>query len=328
MLTSGTLSILLIALLLDRLIGDPDAIWSRVPHPVVGFGKLVGVFDHAFNGGGSAQANRMPLGLLAIVLLTGFAAVVGIWLDRLLGWIGVTGVVLEIVVVTMMLAQKSLVDHVRAVRVGLSEGGIEGGRKAVSRIVGRDPEALDETGVARAAIESLAENASDGVVAPAFWYAVLGLPGLFAYKIINTADSMIGHRNERYRSFGKASAILDDIVNWIPARLTGLLIAFADGSLRGIRRARRTVAVMLRDARMHRSPNAGWPETAMAAAVGLALGGPRDYDGETADDPWLNVAGRHFINERDIEAAIVVFWRTMTVLAVLVALLALLVRLG
>lgn len=328
MFTSGTLSILLIALVLDRLIGDPDAIWSRVPHPVVGFGKLVGIFDHAFNGEDSTDTNRASLGVLAIVLLTGFAAVLGIWLDRLLGWAGVAGYVLEIVIVAMMLAQKSLVDHVRAVRIGLSEGGLEGGRQAVSRIVGRDPETLDETGVARAAIESLAENASDGVVAPAFWYAVLGLPGLFAYKIINTADSMIGHRSERYRAFGKASAILDDIVNWIPARLTGFLIAFADGSLRGVRRARRTVSVMFRDAGMHRSPNAGWPETAMAAATGLALGGPRSYGGETVDDPWLNVAGRHFIGERDIETAVVVFWRTMSVLAVLVAALALAVRLG
>ena len=258
-------------------------------------------------------------------MLVIFGAVIGRWLDLLLGLIGVAGIVVEVLVVTVLLAQKSLVDHVRAVREGLDEGGLEGGREAVSLIVGRDPETLDESAVARAAVESLAENASDGVVAPAFWYAVFGLPGLFAYKIINTADSMIGHRNEKYLAFGRSSAILDDIVNWVPARLTGLMIAIADGSLHGLRRARRTLVVMVRDARLHRSPNAGWPESAMAAATGVALGGPRYYGGELTDDPFLNVAGRHSVTEKDIDKAVAVFWRAMTVLAVVVAVLAALI---
>jgi len=325
MYVSGSLAILLVALVLDRLVGDPDAIWSRVPHPVVGFGKLVGVFDRTFNDEDVSGAARARRGFFSILLLVVFGAVVGRWLDMLLGLIGIAGIVVEILVVTVLLAQKSLVDHVRAVRDGLSEGGLDGGREAVSLIVGRDPETLDESAVARAAVESLAENASDGVVAPAFWYAVFGLPGLFAYKIINTADSMIGHRNEKYLAFGRSSAILDDIVNWIPARLTGLMIAIADGSLRGLRRARRTLVVMVRDARLHRSPNAGWPESAMAAATGVALGGPRYYGGELTDDPFLNVAGRHSVTEKDIETAIAVFWRAMTVLAVVVAVLAALI---
>ena len=213
-------------------------------------------------------------------MLVVFGAVIGRSLDLVLSLVGVAGVVVEILVVAVLLAQKSLVDHVRAVRDGLEEGGLEGGREAVSLIVGRDPETLDESAVARAAVESLAENASDGVVAPAFWYAVFGLPGLFVYKIINTADSMIGHRNERYIDFGRSSAILDDIVNWIPARLTGLMIAIADGSPARAEARAPTLVVMVRDAKLHRSPNAGWPESAMAAATGVALGGPRYYGGE------------------------------------------------
>lgn len=322
MYVPGSLAILLAALILDRLIGDPGAIWSRLPHPVVGFGKLVSIFDRSFNDeniSGSARARR---GFFAIFMLVVFGAVIGRSLDLVLSLIGVAGVVVEILVVAVLLAQKSLVDHVRAVRDGLDERGLEGGREAVSLIVGRDPETLDESAVARAAVESLAENASDGVVAPAFWYAVFGLPGLFVYKIINTADSMIGHRSEKYIDFGRSSAILDDIVNWIPARLTGLMIAIADGSLHGLRRARRTLVVMVRDAKLHRSPNAGWPESAMAASTGVALGGPRYYGGELTDDPFLNVAGRHSVTEKDIDKAVAVFSRAMTVLAVAVAVLA------
>lgn len=322
MLEASSLAILLIALILDRLIGDPDWLWSRVPHPVVWFGKLIDVFEGNFNNEESSGSARARAGFLITFLLVAFAVVVGRWLDLLLGWSGIAGLVIETLVVMVLLAQKSLVVHVRAVETALREEGLEGGRDAVSRIVGRDPETLDDSGVARASIESLAENASDGVIAPAFWYALFGLPGLFAYKLINTADSMIGHRNERYLAFGRAAAKLDDVVNWIPARLSGILIAIADGSLRGLKRARRTFVVTFRDARLHRSPNAGWPESAMAAATGVALGGPRSYGGEITDDPYLNVAGRHFVSEKDIGAAIAVFWRTMTVLAVLVAILA------
>ncbi len=325
MYVPGSLSVLLIALILDRLIGDPGSIWSRVPHPVVGLGKLVGVFDRGLNDPEVSGAARARRGFLAIALLVIFSLAAGYLMEFLLGMIGTAGLFIEALAVAILLAQKSLVDHVRAVGDGLCDDGLDGGREAVSLIVGRDPETLDESGVARAAVESLAENTSDGVVAPAFWYAVFGLPGLLAYKIINTADSMIGHRSERYLAFGRSSAVLDDIVNWIPARLTGILISFADGSLRGPRRARRTFVVMFRDARLHRSPNAGWPESAMAAAIGVALGGPRYYDGDLTDDPYLNVAGRHLATEKDIEIAVAVFWRTMSVLAVIVAGLALLI---
>jgi adenosylcobinamide-phosphate synthase len=179
-------------------------------------------------------------------------------------------------------------------------------------IVGRDPEALDEAGVARAAIESSAENFSDGVVAPAFWFAVAGLPGIALYKALNTADSMIGHRSERYRAFGWAAARLDDLANLVPARLSGLLIALASG-----RRAAGALRVMWRDGRLHRSPNAGWPEAATAAALGLALSGPRSYGGRAGEEPWVHAEGRAEARPEDIEAAVALVWRAWGLLLAL-----------
>jgi adenosylcobinamide-phosphate synthase len=190
----------------------------------------------------------------------------------------------------MLIAQKSLYQHVARVRAAFAGDGLAAARDAVSLIVGRDPSSLDESGVSRAAIESCAENFSDGVVAPMFWLALFGLPGLLAYKTINTADSMIGHRSDRYRDFGWASARLDDLVNLVPARLSGLLLALAAPVTRGsIVSSLRT---MRRDARRHRSPNAGWPESAMAGALRIRLAGPRRYAEGVVDDPYLNAAGR------------------------------------
>lgn len=324
MLEVSSLAILIGALVLDRLIGDPERVWKIVPHPVAGFGALIAIFDRHFNRQQDTGAARARAGTLVLALLLLFVAVIGRWLEIAFDWIGPVGMALEVVVVAIFLAQKSLADHVEQVQDGLRDGGIEGGRAAVSRIVGRDPETLDESGVARAAIESLAENASDGVIAPAFWYALFGLPGLLAYKLLNTADSMIGHRNARYLEFGRAAARLDDVANWIPARLTGLMILFATLTVKGFRQARRVVVVLFRDSGKHRSPNAGWPESAMAAAVGVALSGPRSYEGQMTEDPYLNVGGRHFVDGKDIATAIAVFWRTMSVFMVLVAVFAVL----
>ncbi len=228
------------------------------------------------------------------------------------------GAVAEILVVAVFLAQKSLADHVGAVAQALRTDGIEGGRKAVSMIVGRDPDQLDEGGVSRAAIESLAENASDGVIAPAFWFLVGGLPGLFVYKLVNTADSMIGHRSARYLHFGWFAARFDDVLNLIPARLTGLLTAGACALGRGGKAGRAALAVMWRDARLHRSPNAGWPESAFAGALGLALAGPRQYGEEKVEGPMLNAAGRRDADAADIDAALALFWSAMSLATLLV----------
>ena len=318
------LSILLVALIADRLTGDPDWLWRHAAHPVVVFGKLVDYCDKRLNRPEYSADNREKLGLVAIGGLLLLAVIVGRWLDWVFEVTGFFGWIAEIAVVAVLLAQKSLADHVAAVADGLRRGGLDGGRKAVSMIVGRDPETLDEPGIARAAIESLAENASDGVVAPVFWYVIFGIPGLFAYKMLNTADSMIGHKTERHRAFGRASAQLDDIANWVPARMTGALIAAAVYTAQGRQAAAAAWTVMRRDAGLHRSPNAGWPESAMAGALGVALGGPRIYAGDAADEPFQNAGGRRDASAADIDAAIAMFWRAMTVLTVAAGLLALL----
>lgn len=319
-----TLAILFVALLLDRFVGDPDWLWTRVPHPVVIFGKLIDWADARFNAPSLLEVTREKRGFAVIAVLLIASVVAGSGFAALFDAMGWAGWLVEIVIVAVLLAQKSLAEHVAAVATGLRTDGLDGGRSAVSMIVGRNPETLDEAGVCRASIESLAENASDGVVAPAFWYAVFGLPGLFAYKMLNTADSMIGHQSERHRAFGRASAKLDDLANWVPARLTGGLIVVAAGFLSGLAQCRSAFAAMLSDARLHRSPNAGWPESAMAGALDLALGGPRIYEGDVADEPFMNAEGRKALGEADIDAALKVFWMAMTIGTVAVGLLVLL----
>lgn len=316
----GHLVVLLAALIVDRIIGDPDWLWRRFSHPVVIFGHAIGFADRRFNRNSDPGATRRRNGLLAIAGLLLAAAVCGWVLARLFGGLGVSGTVLEVLVVAVFLAQKSLADHVRAVATGLRENGLSGGRKAVSMIVGRDPEALDQAGISRAAIESLAENFSDGIVAPALWYALLGLPGLLAYKMLNTADSMIGHLNERHRDFGRAAARLDDAANWPAARLSALLIAAGAGLVKGLPAMRRAADMAIADSGLHRSPNAGWPEAAMAGALGLALAGPRQYGGEMVMEASLNAAGRKHATAGDILAALTVFRRACDCLALLVGL--------
>jgi adenosylcobinamide-phosphate synthase len=210
--------------------------------------------------------------------------------------------VIESVFFAVLIAQRSLHDHVARVAEGLKREGLAGGRRAVSMIVGRDPESLDTAGVSRAAIESTAENFSDGVVAPALWFALLGLPGLAAYKAVNTADSMIGHMSERHRAYGWAAARLDDVMNLPASRLAGLLLALAAPLAGGS--IIRSLAVMRRDAGRHRSPNAGWPEAAMAGALGVALAGPRRYGERVVEDPFLNAGGRRDADAADVRRAL------------------------
>lgn len=317
--------ILFLALLVDRYVGDPDWLWRKVSHPVVLFGKAIEIAEKLLNANGKSAFEKRRDGFVAIVVLMALSAVAGFAVHWLLARFGLFGLVAEAVIASVFLAQKSLIDHVSAVADGLRKGGLEGGRKAVSMIVGRDPNTLDEAGVSRAAIESLAENSSDGVIAPAFWLLVAGLPGLFAYKMLNTADSMIGHMNERYRDFGRASARLDDAANWIPARLTGLMLVVAGALRLGLRGAGHAFGTMLRDARLHRSPNAGWPESAMAGLTGLALAGPRIYHGDIANEPMLNAAGRRDAGPEDIDKAIaftsVLFWIATVIAAAAIFLL-------
>lgn len=285
------------ALVLDAVMGEPRVVWDRLPHPAVLMGRVVGWCDRRFNQG----ERRRLKGALTILALSAAAIALGAGLAALPG-----GPVIEALGAAILLAQKSLVQHVAAVAVGL-RASLDEGRRAVSMIVGRDVTALDEAGVARAAVESAAENLSDGVVAPAFWFVLGGLPGIIFYKIVNTADSMIGHRTDRHGAFGWAAARLDDVLNWIPARLTALLIAL-------VRFDAGVLATAVRDGPRHRSVNAGWPEAAAARALGLALSGPRSYGGERTSDPVLNPAGRRDATASDIDAAVALLWRVWAVL--------------
>lgn len=262
-----------IALMLDALIGWPDALYRRVGHPVTWLGRLIAALDRALNRG-AARRTKGALTVALVVLAAMIpAALIQIWLGP---WVAA-------VLSWPLVAARSLDQHLRAVARPLAMGDLAGARAATAMIVGRDITRADEAALARASLESLAENASDGVIAPLFWAAVGGLPGIAAYKAINTMDSMIGHRTPRHERFGMVAARLDDVANLIPARLTAGLIALASG-----RRAGRAMRVALRDAPAHRSPNAGWPEGAMAGALGVRLSGPRVYADRIADEPWLN----------------------------------------
>jgi adenosylcobinamide-phosphate synthase len=280
---------LLVAMLVDRLIGDPDRLWRRLPHPVVLIGRAITWLEQRLRSPDDEAAwapnhdeRLRRRGRLLVQILVGGALLVGLVVQLALlalpwGWLWLG------IVMSTLLAQKSLIDHVRAVATGLAID-VEVGRAAVAHIVGRDATTLDAAAVGRAAAESLAENLSDGVIAPLFWAVLLGLPGLLAYKTINTADSMIGYQNERYLHFGRAAARLDDAVNLVPARLTAVMCVL---TAPGLGSPWRGVRMIWRDSRLHRSPNAGWPEAAMAGILGLKLSGPRVYHGVGTDEPWV-----------------------------------------
>ncbi len=306
------LVILAAGLAIDRIVGDPDRLWRHLPHPVVLFGTAIAACERRLNRPhlGGSQLRRRGAGLIAGLLL--LSAAIGGLLHIGLSSFGLWGAAIEALIVAVFLAQKSLSDHVLRVAEGLEDSGLAGGRRAVSMIVGRDPESLDEAGVCRAAIESLAENFSDGVVAPLVWYAIAGLPGLLAYKMLNTADSMIGHKTERYLHFGRASARLDDVANLPAARLSMLLIAGGAWWRLGRRAARNALSVALRDQGLHRSPNSGWPEAAMAGALDLQLAGPRLYAGGRVEEPMMNAAGRPVATADDILRGLRVFHAACT----------------
>lgn len=297
------------ALLLDASLGWPDWLYRRIGHPVGLFARVINACETAWSRPDFTEGARRGLGVLCVAILLGVAGG-GAWLIQLalvqlLGnwaWLAIA------VLAWPGLAVRSLHDHVVPVARALAQGDLEGARRAVGMIVGRDPETLDAPGVARAAVESLAESFCDGVMAPLFWLAVVGLPGLWAYKALNTADSLIGHKEPRWRAFGWASARMDDAANYIPARLAGGLVCLAAG--RGWR-------VMWRDNRCHASPNAGWPEAAMAGALDLKLAGPVVYDGVRHAKPWIG-SGRADLGSKDIYAALRIYRQACALALVLI----------
>lgn len=302
---------MLLALGIDVAVGWPAAVYRRIGHPVTWIGALIGTLDRRWNREADPAGRRRARGALAAAVVIGAAA----GLAAVVAWLlpdGLGGQLLAAALAAPLVAARSLHEHVAAVARPLEEGDLADARDAVAMIVGRDPARLDEAGVARAALESLAENASDGVVAPLFWGAVLGLPGIAAYKAINTLDSMIGHRTLRHEDFGRFSARLDDVVNWPASRLTALVLALGGGW------PRRALAVVRADARLHRSPNAGWPEAALAGALGCRLSGPRVYGARVADEPWLN-GGAPDPEPRTVVRGLRVYRRAIGLVAVALA---------
>ena len=287
-----------LALLLDAALGEPRWLWSRLPHPAVLMGRAIGWADQHFNTG----AARKVRGIGVVMVLVALTGTIGTTLAAF-------GPVIEALIAAILLAQRSLVDHVSAVARGLRMS-LTQGRRDVAMIVSRDTRDMDTSAVARAAIESAAENFGDGVIAPAFWFLMGGLPGILIYKMVNTADSMIGYKTDRHLEFGWAAARLDDVLNWVPARLTAALIALRGGVLSDR-------AAIQADAAQHRSPNAGWPEAAMARAIAVALAGPRAYDGVMQPFAWVNPQGKRALTPADIDAAVTMLWRAWVLFLVL-----------
>jgi adenosylcobinamide-phosphate synthase len=310
------LSTLALALLCDAVTGDPDWLYRRVPHPVVLMGRMIDALDRAWNRPDCSDFARLVRGGFAVVAVIGVSGAIGMVAVTLLHQVA-HGWIVEAVLMSVMIAQRSLFEHVHHVAAALESGGLAAGRDAVGRIVGRKTATLDESGVSRSAIESLAENFSDGVVAPVFWAALFGLPGILAYKALNTADSMIGHRNEKYLHFGRVAARMDDIANFIPARIAGPLIALAALFMARISAAG-GLRTMLADAKRHRSVNAGYPEASMAGVLGIRLSGPRGYTDMIAEEPWIG-EGRD-AQQSDIVAALGVFIRACVLLFMLIML--------
>lgn len=317
---SASLPLLVLALTIEAAFGYPQRFYAAIGHPVTWIGRLIGWLDRGLNREDASFTARKAMGVLTLLLLLAVIIILSAPIQRLCLSFGLLGLIPLALIASTLIAQRSLYEHVARVAEGLERYGLEGGRRAVAMIVGRNPQTLDEAGVSRAAIESLAENFSDGIIAPAFWLGVGGLPGIAAYKSINTADSMIGHRTPRHLAFGWASARLDDLVNLPASRLTALLLIVSAAFDRSAN-AKGAWQAVKRDAGKHRSPNAGWPEAAMAGALGLRLAGPRVYGETRVDDHWMG-DGRAEANAADVRRALTLYKRSCGMLWVLATLLA------
>ena len=313
-----------LSLLLERWLGYPPVILARIGHPVMWMGALLNWLEARLYRPGQSAPQRRLRGMVAMIMLTAITLLLAVVVQQLVRLLPL-GFVLEALLATAFLAQKELGRAVQAVADALLTS-LAAGREAVSQIVGRDPQQLDTAGVSRAAVETLAESTSDGVVAPWFWLVLLGLPGIALYKAINTADSMIGHKNERYIDFGWAAARLDDLVNLVPARITAVLVTIACFFVPGASPSKAWQAAT-RDANKHRSPNSGWPEAAFAGALGFSLGGPRSYDGEVIDLPTMG-EGETRLGPYHITRALSLYHMTLNVLLIVSALLALSLAFG
>ena len=296
----NTLAILIIAILIDSIIGDPNWLWKWTGHPIALFAKFIDSCE-SFRVNSISPTAEKVFGFIVIVALILISILVGFILIYLLSE-SLIGILVCAIIASIFIAQKDLYDHVKQVYKALSKQNLSESRDCVAKIVGRDTAQLDEPGVVRAAIESTAENISDGIIAPVFWCLLFGLPGLLAYKAINTADSIIGYKNDRYINFGWATARLDDLVNYIPSRLSGFIISICAPIVNG--KIRSAILTMFKDASKHNSPNAGWPEASMAGILGIALAGPRVYPTHKENGNWINAIGRKEVDSNDVNNAL------------------------
>ena len=318
MMLFDNIPIVLLALAMDAIIGDPNWLYRKIPHPIAAIGCMMNQLDLFLNRPQVKNPTKKILGVLFIIIALSVAGIIGWGMQTGLKLMEF-GHLLEAILVSIFLAQNSLYIHVRNVAQALVSDGLDAARLSVSHIVGRDPAALDESGVCRASIESLSENFSDGVIAPVFWYLIAGIPGILMFKTLNTADSMVGHLNPKYRYFGWASARLDDVANFIPARLTALLIfltALIIPSTKGFKSLRSCLTY----ANRHRSTNAGWPEAAMAGALDIRIAGPRVYNGIVVNDPWMG-DGNPNLRTNDINRALKLYFSSNIINALILVLL-------
>lgn len=312
--------LLIAAMILDIAMGDPTWLFRHVSHPIVYIGKMITFFDESFNNWKMNKYGLIIRGYLVLITIFIFGLFFGVGLEYLLS-LSIFLLPLKIFIISLFLAIRSLYSHVKDVYHALNES-LDAGKASVAKIVGRDVTKMTEITVTRAAIESLAENMSDGVVAPMFWYLIAGLPGLIAYKIVNTADSMIGHKNFNYIHFGRATALTDDILNYIPARITAGLFLLMALLGEGIGRCKEIWHCLWTDAVRHVSPNAGWPEASMAVMMNIALGGPRIYGDENLEGVWMNETGRKILHRADIKQALKLYVIALILLVVLIVPLA------
>lgn len=297
---------LFLAIIVDGIVGDPDWLWKKISHPIVWIGTLIYWLDERFNASTDSRDDRRKKGRLVVVFLIIHGIVSGLILQVVIDFLPLSAV-FEALIVAIFLSARSLYDHVALVAKKLTYSDLTQARQAVARIVGRDPQTLNRAGISRAAIESLAENFSDGIIAPALWYLAAGLPGLIVYKMINTADSMIGHTSGRHRDFGRATARFDDLINLPASRLTALFCVIGTAIHHGATSAQDAISTIMRDAKKHRSPNAGWPEAAFAGGLDLALSGPRSYGGKIGNEAWINENGRRDLDYDDINSCLTLY---------------------
>ncbi|CAI3953354.1 adenosylcobinamide-phosphate synthase CbiB [Commensalibacter papalotli (ex Botero et al. 2024)] len=297
------LQMILIAALIDALWGEPKYIYNKIPHPIIWIGKLIDYLDKKLNHTNDPAQQQKQNGFVALSLTIAIPCLVGIFLQKILfkSLPKPIAYFLSGVIASIFIAKRSLYEHVHEVEKALTLGDIKSARYAVSQIVGRKTDQLDSSGIARAAIESLAENFSDGVIAPIFWGCIGGLPGIITYKAINTADSMIGHKTKKYKFFGFAAAKSDDYVNYPAARLSALLIILTTS-----KKPFSDLKFVAKEAKKHNSPNAGWPEAAMATRLSILLAGPRQYQNYVIDSPWIGT-GKSKLNQIDIQNALDTF---------------------